>query len=182
MAIAVGGTLGMGLDDFSQNETASKGDLAALLSALLLGGYPLIVERLKSKITSKEIIQGSSIVGLLVALPVVLVQGEQLFPHSIHGWFSVLSLAVICQIIGLGLSAISLQRFSAEFISTCHLLTPILSSIAAWGIFGEILSLDNWIAFTCVLFGIYITLLSRSAIKPQENLNSLLINSLDSEI
>ena len=168
MAIAVGGTLVIGFDDFSHSQSSFKGDLAALLSASLLGGYPLIVEQLKSQISPKEIIKGCSIVGMLVALPVVILTGEQLFPQTIHGWFAVISLAVICQIIGLGLEAISLQRFSAEFISTCHLVTPILGSIAAWVIFEEVLTSDNWIGFTCVLVGIYVTLKSHSAVKPQD--------------
>ncbi|MEB3278197.1 MAG: DMT family transporter [Lyngbya sp.] len=173
MAIAVGGTLVIGFDDLSHTQSGLQGDFAALLSGLLLGGYPLMVEQLKTQISSQEIIKGCSIAGMLVALPVVLLSGEQLFPHTIHGWFSVVSLAVICQIIGLGLGAAALKRFSAEFISTCHLLTPILSSIAAWGIFGEILTADNWIGFTCVLLGIYVTLLSRSAVKPQDAVNPL---------
>ncbi|WP_413160981.1 DMT family transporter [Capilliphycus salinus ALCB114379] len=173
MAIAVGGTLVIGFHDLSHSDSRIQGDLAALFSALLLGGYPLIVEQLKSRISPKEIIKGCSIVGMLITLPVVILTGEQLFPHTIHGWFAVISLAVICQIIGLGLEAVSLKRFSPEFISTCHLVTPILGSIAAWGIFGEILSPDNWIGFTCVLLGIYVTLLSRSAVKPQDAVNPL---------
>ncbi|WP_040484460.1 DMT family transporter [Lyngbya aestuarii] len=173
MAIAVGGTLVIGFDDLSHSQSGFQGDLAALLSASLLGGYPLIIEQLKTRISSNEIIKGCSIVGMLVALPVVLLNSEQLFPHTVQGWFAVISLAVICQIIGLGLEAISLKRFSAEFISTCHLVTPILGSIAAWVIFEEVLTADNWIGFTCVLIGIYVTLQSHSAVKPQDTINSL---------
>lgn len=173
MAIAVGGTLVIGLDDLSHTESRFLGDLAALLSASLLGAYPLVVEQLKTRISSNEIIKGCSIVGMLVTMPVVFISGEQLFPHTVHGWFSVISLAVICQIIGLGLEAASLKRFSAEFISTCHLVTPILGSIAAWAIFEEVLSTDNWIGFTCVLLGIYASLQSHTAVKPQDTVESL---------
>ncbi|MEL7034430.1 MAG: DMT family transporter [Cyanobacteria bacterium J06592_8] len=173
MAIAVGGTLVIGFHDLFDTGSHLQGDLGALLSAALLGAYPWIVEQLKIKMSSKEIVQACSLVGMVVALPVVLLHGDRLLPDSIEAWFSVLCLAIICQIIGLGLGAKALKRFSAEFISTCHLLTPVLSSISAWIIFGEILSVDNWIGFSCVLGGIYITVLSRSAVKPQETVNSL---------
>ncbi|MGB3531929.1 MAG: DMT family transporter [Microcoleaceae cyanobacterium] len=171
MMIAVGGTLIIGIHDMFNGGGQLQGDLVTLVSTILLGGYPLIEEHLKTQLTSQAIVKGSSIVGMGVALPIVLMGDYQLLPSSIHGWCSVISLAVVCQIIGVGLLAYCLNRFSAEFISICHLLTPIFSSVAAWIIFGEILGLDIWVGFSCVLVGIYFTLSSHSTIKKTDSYN-----------
>lgn len=168
MVIAVGGTLIIGIHDIFQTGEALQGDLMTLLSTILLGAYPLVEEKLKMQLSARDIVQGSSLVGIVVVLPVVLFSGHQILPHTIKGWFSVISLASVCQIIGLGLLAYCLNRFSAEFISICHLLTPIFSAITAWVVFDEILSFDCAIGFIFVLLGIYFTLSSPSTLKQQD--------------
>ncbi len=178
MVIAVGGTLMIGIHDIFQTGDELQGDLITLLSTILLGAYPLVEERLKMQLSAQSIVLGSSLVGMLVVLPVVLLSDHQLLPNTINGWCSVISLASVCQIIGLGLLAYCLNRFSAEFISVCHLLTPILSSVAAWIIFGEIISFDSAIGFTCVLVGIYFTLSSESTVKQQDALNCSRLESI----
>lgn len=168
MVIAVGGTLIIGIHDIFQTGEALQGDLMTLLSTILLGAYPLVEEKLKMQLSARDIVQGSSLVGIVVVLPVVLFSDHQILPHTIKGWFSVISLASVCQIIGLGLLAYCLNRFSAEFISICHLLTPIFSAITAWVVFDEILSFDCAIGFIFVLLGIYFTLSSPSTVKQQD--------------
>jgi drug/metabolite transporter (DMT)-like permease len=172
MAIAVGGTVMLGLNDITQAGGKFQGDLLSLFSALLFGAYPLVVECLKTQLTAKAIVNGGSAVGMLVALPIVLISGNQLFPDSINGWCSVLSLALICQVFGLGLLVSCLNDLSVGFLSICQLLTPIISSIEAWIIFDEILTLDHCIRFSCVFVGIYFTLLSHSTLKNSESSNS----------
>ncbi|NMG06652.1 hypothetical protein DP117_07130 [Brasilonema sp. UFV-L1] len=76
-----------------------------------------------------------------------------------------MGLALICQVLGQGLIVHSLSRLSSGFVATAFLLDPVLSSIEAWAIFSEQLSLSNWLAFITVLMGIYLAVSSQSIVK-----------------
>jgi drug/metabolite transporter (DMT)-like permease len=165
MAIALGGTLVIGLSDLHVSVSKLQGDGTALLAALFFGLYLLILEQLQTRLSPMVIILGSSAIAALLTFPLVLLTHNQVFPTSWQGWLAVLSLALICQVIGQGLLVYSLSHLSSEFVAIFLLLDPILAALGGWVLFSETLGMTALMAFAIVLVGIYIAASSQSAIK-----------------
>jgi drug/metabolite transporter (DMT)-like permease len=154
-AIAIGGAVALGINDFQLDIHKIQGDTLSLISALFVAVNLLGMERLRDKFSSSLIQLWICIVGMLLTMLVTLGLGQQLFPSSPQSWLAVFTLAIVGQILGQGLITYSLSYFSASFVALVFLLDPVLTAIAAWFVFGETLNLWNAIAFAIILFGVY---------------------------
>lgn len=168
MFVAIIGACLLAYHDFTEAATDKlQGDLAALLSAVFLGLYPLLVEQLRTHLSPTVIMTWCSAIGTVLLFPIVILTEGQIFPHSLHEWFYVISLALICQILGLGLYAYSLNWLTSGFVSLCDLFVPVLSTQEAWVIFSESPSWVTLVSFGVILVGVCITSTSQSAIKTE---------------
>jgi drug/metabolite transporter (DMT)-like permease len=172
MGIALAGTFVLGFSDLQIGAIRLQGDAAALLAAMFFGMYLLILEQLQSKLHPAKIILWSCAIASVLTLPSILMAGDRLFPISWQGWASVISLALVCQVIGQGLLMFSLSRISSEFVSLFLLLDPILAALGAWVLFSERLHLVDWLAFAVVLMGIYLASSNQSAANETTSLTS----------
>ena len=154
-AIAIGGAVALGINDFQLDIHKIQGDILSLISALFIAVNLLGMERLRDKFSSSFIQLWICIVGMVLTMLVTLGLGQQLFPSSPQGWLAVFTLAIVGQLLGQGLITYSLSYFSASFVALVFLLDPVLAAIAAWFAFAETLNLANAIAFAIILFGVY---------------------------
>ncbi|MGB3404980.1 MAG: DMT family transporter [Microcoleaceae cyanobacterium] len=166
MVLAIAGASELGLEGLQVTSGELKGDFAALISAVLYGGYILVIGQLRSTLNATTILMWSSLIGTVIVLPILLVTQDQLFPSSGAGWLAVIALALICHVIGLWLVIYSLDRLSASFVALFLVLDPFFTAVEAWIIFSESLSLLSWLALFISLFGIYLALCSQSIQKP----------------
>ncbi|MFB2839221.1 DMT family transporter [Floridanema evergladense] len=165
MLIALSGVFAIELEDLQFATGKVQGDLAAVVSAVLVAGYLLIVERLRTKFSANKILLWGSAIATLATIPILCLTQERIFPYSWKGWLFVIGLALVCQIIGQGLIVYSQNMLSSGFVAIAFLLDPVLTSLQAWLIFSERLSVSSWLAFAVVLLGIYFAQLSKSAAK-----------------
>ncbi|MDF5731864.1 MAG: DMT family transporter [Rhizonema sp. PD38] len=100
MVIAVGGSFAIGLSDLQISANNVLGDVAAVVSAIMFGGYLLVVEQLRTKLSAWTILLWGSVLVSLLSLPVALITEDKLFPDSWGGWLSVIALALLCQALG----------------------------------------------------------------------------------
>lgn len=168
MVVAIGGVIAIGLKDIQIASNNLQGDTAALLVALLLSVFFLIVEQLRTKLTTTTILLWRCGIGILLTLPIFLLAKDRLFPYSQVGWLAVIGQAVICQGLGQGLLVYSLKRISSGFVSIVIPLETMFAAIAAWAVFSEEVSLFKGLAFAIVLLGIYLANKSESAVRPIE--------------
>ncbi|MEW5859131.1 MAG: DMT family transporter, partial [Cyanobacteriota bacterium] len=117
----------------------------------------------------------------LVSLPIVLIDGGQLFPTSWQGWLTIIALAGVCQILGQGMLVHSLNELSSEFVALFLLLEPVLAGVGAWAFFSEQLSVLNLVAFAIALLGVYVSLSSPSALRAQATQPSLATLQLETD-
>ncbi|WP_199344709.1 MULTISPECIES: DMT family transporter [Nostoc] len=164
MIIALGGAIAIEFEELQIATDEVQGSFAAIVSAVFLGGYLLIVEKLRTKFSPATIQLWICAIAALVILPILLFTQDQLFPSTLGGWLWVISLALICQVLGHGLLTYSLARFSSVVVSLVHLLEPVFSGIFALVIFSEKLTFSNWIGFAVVLIGLYLAVSSQAAI------------------
>jgi drug/metabolite transporter (DMT)-like permease len=170
IVVAIGGVIALGWKDLQIANTNLQGDTAVLLSAMFTSVFLLIVEQLRTKLTTTTILLWRCGIGTLFTLPIFLLAGDRFFPYSLVGWLAVIGQAVICQGLGQGLMVYSLKRLSSGFISLVVPLEIILAAIAGWVVFSEKISLFSGLAFSVILLGIYLATSSKSTVKPIETI------------
>jgi drug/metabolite transporter (DMT)-like permease len=169
LVIALVGAIAIGFEDVNGVDGFLLGDFCALLSAIFLGTYLLMVEQLRSHFDATTILLWRCFVGSGVLLPILLVTKQPFLAETPATWLAVLGLGIICEGFGQRLLADSMDVLSASFISLLLLLEPIISAVLAWFIFQEQLSPITWIGFIVILSGIYLANSSQSAahLKPE---------------
>ncbi|MTJ31249.1 DMT family transporter [Aphanizomenon sp. UHCC 0183] len=168
MAIALVGVITISITDFSYSINNITGDVAALFAAVFYSIYILIVKQLRARLSSSTILLWRCFIGTVFTLPIVFLTEQQVFPHSYSGWLAVISLSLVCQVLGQGLVAQSLNQLSPGFVATTLLFEPAITAIIAWVIFSEQLSLLNWLAFCVILIGIYLAKPNQTTVKTNE--------------
>ncbi|WP_404786481.1 DMT family transporter [Altericista sp. CCNU0014] len=156
MTIALSGAIVLGAEDLNGADNNLLGDGCALLSAVFLAAYLMMVEKLRNRFSATTILLSRAIVGSMVLLPVTWLSEGQVFPATASVWAAVVALGIICEGFGQRLLADSMSHFSCSFIALVLLMEPILSAILAWTIFAEQLGPVTWVSFAVVLTGIYI--------------------------
>lgn len=162
LAIAVGGATVLTLGDWLQpkeqlfGSSAIIGDAAALLSSVFYAGSFLLVEKLRQRLTTSDILVWRCGLGLAMAAPLVWIIDDSIFPISITGWIAVFGLAVISEVMGHGLIVYCLKYFSSAFVTIVLLLEPAPAAAIAWLLFGEFLDPLNILSFILITVGIYL--------------------------
>lgn len=164
MVIALAGAIAMGVEDLNGVDGFLIGDFLALLSAVFLGSYLLVVEQLRNRFDATTILLWRGLVGSGVLLPVLLLTHQQILAQTQTTWLAALALGIICEGFGQRLLADSMDVLSASFISLLLLLEPILCAILAWAIFKEQISASTWVGFAVILSGIYLANSSKASV------------------
>lgn len=159
--ISIAGAIELEVGSFSFEYSHLLGDLAAVISAAFYSIYLLILERLKGRISTVDIVFLYCLAGSLLALPALMIHKDNLFPHSIRGWITVLLLSFVCQILGQALIVYCTQQLSSSIVSLSHLLCPCMSAVEAWLIFGERLTVASLVGFLTILLGLFISSFSQ---------------------
>ena len=164
MVIALGGAIAIEFEELQIATDEVQGSLAAIVSAIFLSAYLLIVEKLRTKFSPATIQLWICAIAALAIFPILLFTQDQLFPSTVSGWLWVIFLALICQVLGHGLLTYSLAKFYSVVVSLVHLLEPVFSGIFALVIFSETLTFSNWVGFAVVLMGLYLAVSSQEAV------------------
>jgi drug/metabolite transporter (DMT)-like permease len=157
LLVALGGAISIGVGHLSLASETVLGDVAALLSAVFIAIELLIVEQLRTRLTTPTIIMSECGVAALLVFPTVLWNGSSILPPSWESGLAVIAAALITQVIGQGLLTYSLKQLSAGLISVVLLAVPIIAAVLALVLFGQMVQMGSAIAFVVVLVGIYLT-------------------------
>ena len=156
MAIALTGAMALGFEDLQGGGGLLIGDIYAVLSAVFLGTYFLMVEQLRTSFDATTILLWRCGVGSALLVPIVFFTEGQFFPTAKVAMIAALGLGIICEGFGQRLIAACMDKLSSSFVSLFLLLEPILSALLAWAIFMEALGMTTWLGFAVVLTGIYL--------------------------
>jgi drug/metabolite transporter (DMT)-like permease len=161
--LSITGGMVIGLSDFTFSTHAGLGDLLALGGALMASGYLMAGRKLRQEMDLLSYIfpvyGTASIVVLLIALAV----GVPFVGYSYHTYAFFLMLAIIPQLIGHSTFNWALKFFPASTIAVLILGEPIGSTLLAYWILGETLSLWKATGGICILAGIYVALRASAA-------------------
>ena len=171
VVIAFVGAVSIGLDDISIAASKLEGDGLAILSAIFWAILLLTQEKLRTQFSATTLVFWGSALSTLFILPVMLVTGDELFPHSWSSWLSAIFIG-LGGVVNMILTAYSLKWLSSGLVSTILLLNPALTAILAWAIFSETLSPLNLLGFVVILLGVYLVISGEGGCKDDRRLKN----------
>ena len=116
------------------------GDLFCILAGFLYGFYILLLQEARTRLGSWSLLTWSSLAGAPVLLALALWQGEPVWPGSAgSGWWPLIALALLSQVIGQGLMVYSLKHFTPLIVGLTLLTQPAVAVTVGWFVFGEAL-------------------------------------------
>ena len=162
-----GAALVMG-GDFLTHPPLGVGDLMASTAAIFYAAYQLITQRGRQYIDPLRyiwLVGVSATIGILI---MNLVLGNSLTGYSAQTWIIFLVMAIVSQIVGYLAITYALGHLPASIVSPTLIGQPVLTTILAIPLLGEIPNAIQWIGGAIALAGIYIV--NQSHLKTQEKI------------
>ena len=154
--ISVTGGVIIGAGDYASGGKALLGDGLALLGSVFAAFYLLIGRRLRKKLSLLAYITVCYGSAAAILWSIVLLMALPVSGFSTNTYACFLAMALITQLIGHSSYNWALKWFSASVIAISLLGEPIGSTILAYFIFGETLTIVKMIGGGLILTAIYI--------------------------
>ena len=151
----LGAALIMGTD-FILHPRFGVGDVMALFTGFFYGGYFLFTERSR---TTFDPVSHIWFVGIGASISLFMINialGYSLLGYGINTWLVFLATAVVSQLVGYMSLAYALGHLPASVVSPTMILQPVVTTILAIPLLGEIPSIWQGIGGAIALIGIYI--------------------------
>jgi drug/metabolite transporter (DMT)-like permease len=165
LVLAIAGAVAFELSEAKFSADQLQGDALAFISAIFIATYLILIEKLQGRFSTSTIMMWRCGITTTFLLPLLPFIEDRLLPQTQNGWLLIIFQALFCQVLGQGLLAYSLSKLSSGVVAITLLLEPIIASIFAWFIFGEQITLADWICFVVVLGGVYLAQSSKAAVK-----------------
>lgn len=156
-ALTIIGALFLLGQDFSFQATHMKGNLYALVSAVMYAGFIVTSKQLRHRFSSPTIMLWTSLVTLYPLGFLAVFFTETLIPQTGSGVLLLLGLATLVHIGGQGLLMYAMGHLSTVLASLTTLMTPVGGAILGWGLFGERLNVFQAVGAIIILAGIVVS-------------------------
>jgi drug/metabolite transporter (DMT)-like permease len=156
--LSVAGAALIGWGDFRISGTAFSGDLLALGGAVMASGYFLIGRRVRQRVPLSTYILTTYGTAAILLLGVALATHQQLIGFPKLTYLYLVLLAVGPQLIGHSTFNWALKYLSASTVAILILGEPVVSTLLAYLILGEGVTLLKMIGAGVILSGIYLSL------------------------
>jgi drug/metabolite transporter (DMT)-like permease len=144
------------------------GGILAIAGAVAIAFYLTIGRRVRANLSIFPYIWIVYAMGGLVLVPVLIAQGTPLVGYSATGYFWLIALAIIPQLLGHSSLNYAVKYISATYLSILTKLEPIVSAIIAFFAFQEIPNQWEILGSVLVLIGILIASVHRES-EPRKN-------------
>jgi len=157
MVVAIAGMFILVGPNFSIGGTRLLGDALAAGTAMFYAGYMLAVKVARDAgVSTARLMAWSTTITALALLPVALFSPQPFWPASANGWWMVVGLALVTQVVGQGLIAYAFAHLPASLSSVSLLIQPVVATLVAWQLFGEAVGPAQFIGGAVVLTGIWL--------------------------
>lgn len=124
-----------------------KGDLMALLSALLVSVYLLSGKKLRHSLDNPSFSVFIYSVCAFWFGVTALLRGIEFTGYETNTWWAIAGLVVIPTLLGHSLFMYLIKYMNINLMTCGKLIEPVMSSMVAWILFKEHLKTSTWIAF-----------------------------------
>ena len=160
-----GAVLVMG-SDFLRHPALGLGDLMACTAAVFYAGYQLITQRGRNYIDPLRYMWLVGLSATLGMFIINLVLGNSFTGYPAQTWVIFFATAIVSQMIGYLAITYALGHLPASVVSPTLIGQPILTTILAIPLLGEIPTTIQWVGGAIALAGIYIV--NQSHLQMQE--------------
>ncbi len=154
MVLALLGAVTLMGDSLQLSRQGFIGDVLGVVTAVFYASYILAVGRMRAYLATRVIMFWSTLFCAGFLVPLTWISGEAVIPTTAYGWWVLIGLAVIAQVLGQGLIAYALAHLPAQFSSVSLLFQPVLAALAAWVLFAEALGPWQGVGALVVLTGV----------------------------
>lgn len=157
MVLAIGGMFVLVGPNFSAGGTRLLGDALGALTGVFYAGYMLAIKSARdAKASTVRLMAYSTTITAVVLLPVAYFSPQAMIPSHASGWWVLVALAVVSQILGQGLIAYAFAHLPASLSSVSLLIQPVMATLFAWILFREPVGAQQFIGGAVVLAGIWL--------------------------
>lgn len=140
LAVGIGGSAVMMSESLAMSSRNFLGDTMSLIAAAFYAAYLLAVARSRKRASTMTLMMFSSAGSAVILWIMAPLSESVLLPTTTAGWLVVVGTALLTQVAGQTLIALSLGYVSANFSAVILLLQPVIPTLAAWALFDETLS------------------------------------------
>lgn len=164
MFVAIAGMFVLVGPNFAVGGRPLMGDALGALTAVFYAGYFLAIKIARdARASTSRLMAWSTTITALVLLPVALLMPQPFWPSSAQGWWVLVGLALVSQVLGQGLIAYAFAHLPASLSSVSLLIQPVMAALFAWALFAEAIGPVQFTGAAVVLAGIWI---SRLGVRP----------------
>lgn len=143
--------------EHQQGSASVSGDMAAMVAALTFSGYALLSQRARrdlpnSVFASRMYLVGSGFFFLTAFFSGVVPP----VPSTAQGWVGVALLTLFPTLLGHGIFTLTMKHLPLPLLSLGKLVEPLLAAMSAYLLFGEPLTGTATLAFTFIIFAVYL--------------------------
>ncbi len=162
IAIGVSGGLAIALGDLG-GEGQIWGDFLAFLGAVAVVGYMLAGRMLRTHMPAMTYNSVVYTGAALLLITGAVVSGESFTGYTTGTYAMLVLLALIPQVVGHSLLNWSLAHVTATAVAVSVMAEPVIATVAAMPILGELPPLGSVVGGVLILGGIYVAVRPRSA-------------------
>ena len=157
MAVAIAGMFVLVGPNFPAGGTRLLGDALGALTAVFYGSYMLAVKAARDAgASTARVMAWSTTITAIVLLPLALLAPQPFLPAGAAGWWVLLGLALVTQVLGQGLIAYAFAHLPASLSAVSLLLQPVMAALFAWALFAEAIGPAQFAGGAIVLAGIWL--------------------------
>jgi drug/metabolite transporter (DMT)-like permease len=143
--------------DFHRSGVAGAGDLLAILSAAMQACYLVAGSFRRGRLLSYLAVLYTT--SALLMIPLGLARRESLLASRQIDWLWIGLLAVVPTLVGHTLLNRAMKHFPQYAVNVSILAKPVLTSIAAFIVFGQLVTGNVWLGGACIMGAILIEVL-----------------------
>lgn len=140
---------------FSSAASTIRGDVLAVIAAVLYAAYVLMLEKARRRFSAPIIMMWSTSAAALCILPLAWATEPALLPLTLTGWAVLFALSWLSQAGGQSMIAYALAWLPASFSSLTLLLQPAVAAVLAWVFLGEALTPIQCLGGAIIVAGIW---------------------------
>jgi len=158
MVLALAGMFILVGPNFSTGGTRLLGDALGALTAVFYAGYMLAIKSARdARASTVRLMAWSTTITAIALFPVAMLSPQPMLPSSVSGWWVLVALAVVTQILGQGLIAYAFAHLPASLSSVSLLVQPVMATLFAWVLFKEPVGAAQYLGGAVVLGGIWLS-------------------------
>jgi drug/metabolite transporter (DMT)-like permease len=158
MFLAIAGMFVLVGPNFAAGGTRLLGDALGALTGVFYAGYFLAIKVARDAgASTARLMAWSTTITAIALLPVALLSPHPFLPATAAGWWVLVGLALVTQILGQGLIAYAFAHLPASLSSVSLLIQPVMATLFAWWLFGEAIGPVQFVGGAVVLAGIWLS-------------------------